>query len=473
MSPDEIHWMSAIELIDAYRRRTLSPVEVAEAILARIDEVNPKINAIVTLTAELALQEAAEAEAAYARGDDGPLAGVPFTVKDIIPTGGIRTTFGSKLYEDFVPDRDAIVFERLKGAGGVMLGKTNVPDLALMAVTDNLIFGPARNPWDTRKTTGGSSGGAAGAVAAGLGPLAAANDGGGSIRIPAHLCGVFGIKPQFGRVPSYPQVYHGGETTNHEGPITRTVADAALMLDVTAGPDERDRFSLPACGTSYLDALVGGVEGLRVAYTDGLTVPCVEREVARVAREAAAVFAGLGCELVEDDPHIPDLTQDLVTIMILETATAFEDRMEEAKEKLFPLYLPFLDLPAAFSSLDYVRARYHREDLWQSIWPFFEKYDLLLTPTAACAAFDLKEGGSMGPETIDGVEVSPASLAGFTVPFNFTGQPAASVPCGFTAAGLPVGLQIVGRRYDEATVLRAAAAFEEARPWAARHPGIG
>lgn len=472
MNPDDICWMSARELIRAYRKKELSPVEATRAILDRIEEVNPRINAIVTLTADLAMEQARAAEAAYLGGDAGPLAGVPLTIKDLILTRGIRTTFGSRLYEDFVPEEDAVLVQRLKSAGAVMLGKTNVPDLALMAVTDNLIFGPARNPWDLGKTTGGSSGGAAGALAAGLGPLAAGNDGGGSIRIPAHLCGVFGLKPQFGRVPSYPHVFHGGETTNHEGPMSRTVADAALMLDVMAGPDERDRFSLPRPPASFLESINGGVKGLKVAYTTDLAVPAVEREVLEITARAARVFEELGCEVVEDDPGIPDLTQDLVTAMILETATAHEDHLDEAKEKLFPLYLPFLELPAAFSSTDYVRALFHRDDLWQRLWPFFQKYDLLITPAAACVAFDLKEGGTMGPETVDGVEASPTTLAGFTIPFNYTGQPAASIPCGFTSAGLPVGLQIVGRRFDEPTVLRAAAAFEEARPWADRRPAL-
>jgi aspartyl-tRNA(Asn)/glutamyl-tRNA(Gln) amidotransferase subunit A len=472
MTPDEICWMSALELIGAYRRKEVSPVEVVRSILERVERVNPIINAIVTLTPDLAIEQAREAEAAYLKGEAGPLAGVPVTIKDIILTKGIRTTFGCRLYENLVPGEDAILVDRLKRAGVAILGKTNVPDLALMAVTDNLIFGPARNPWDIRKTTGGSSGGAGGALAAGLGPIAAANDGGGSIRIPAHLCGVFGLKPQFGRVPSYPHVFHGGETTNHEGPMARTVADAALMLDVMAGPDERDRSSLPPPGVSYLESTKGGIKGLKVAYSTGFNVPAIERDVLEVVGKAAAVFEELGCDVTEDDPGIPDLSQDLVTIMILETAAAHEDHLEEAKEKLFPLYRPFLDLPSAFSSMDYVRACYHKEDMWQKLWPFFEEYDLLLTPTAACAAFDLKEGGSMGPETIDGKEAGPTSIAGFTVPFNYTGQPAASVPCGFTGGGLPVGLQIVGRRFDEATVLRAAAAFEEARPWAGRHPEL-
>lgn len=472
MGKQEIIRMSALELLEAYRKKELSPVEVTGAVLERIEAVNPKINAIVTLTGDLAMEGARSAEAAYLRGEARRLEGVPLTIKDLILTKGIRTTCGSRLFEDYIPDRDAVLVERLKGAGAVMLGKTNVPEFGLIAVTDNVLFGPARNPWDTAKTTGGSSGGAAGGLAAGFGPLAAGNDGGGSIRIPASLCGVFGLKPQFGRVPSYPHAVHGWETMNHEGPMARSVADAALMLDVMAGPDDRDRFSLPASGVNYLEATKGGVGGLKVAYTQDLASSALDPEVAEVTREAALVFEEIGCEVACDDPGIFDMAQDLTALVIVETATAHEGHLDEAKEKMYPLYRPFLEMTGMFSSGDMARVGFRREDLWDRLWPFFEKYDLLLTPTTSCPAFDLKEGGMLGPDRVEGKDATPASWISFTFPFNFTGQPAASVPCGFTADGLPVGLQLIGRRYDEPTVLRAAAAFEEARPWAGRHPDI-
>jgi aspartyl-tRNA(Asn)/glutamyl-tRNA(Gln) amidotransferase subunit A len=472
MSGNEIHWMSAHQLLDAYREGSLSPVEVTAAILERVDAVNPRINAIVTPTPEMAIEQAKESEKRYRDGDARALEGIPVTVKDLIPTKGIRTTFGSKLYEEYVPDQDAVLVERLKAAGTVMLGKTNTPEFGLVAVTDNLIFGPARNPWDLKKTTGGSSGGAGGALAAGLGPLAVGNDGGGSIRVPSSLCGVFGIKPQFGRIPSTGKPYHGWETMNAEGPMARSVADAALMLDVMAGPDDRDRFSLPAPRVSYGAEVEAGVEGLKVAYTSDLSNQAVEPEVVEITRKAASSFAELGCVFAEDDPGIPDLSNDLVTVVVLETATAHEEHLDRAKELLYPLYVPFLELPPVFSSMDYVRVGYHREDMWQNLWPFFEKYDLLLTPATSCAAFDIREGGMLSPDTIDGKPATPASWIGFTFPFNFSGQPAASVPCGFTGSGLPVGLQIVGRRYDEATVLQAAAAFERANRWVDRHPDL-
>ena len=472
MSDQELCWMSAIELLDAYRSKKLSPVEVTRAVLERISEVNSKINAIVTLTSDLALEQAKAAEEAYKRGEAAALAGVPMTIKDLIATKGIRTTFGSLLFEDYVPDEDAVLVERLRDAGVVILGKTNVPEFGLVAVTDNLIFGPALNPWDTKKTVGGSSGGAAAGVVAGLGPLAVGNDGGGSIRIPSSLCGSFGIKPHFGRIPSGPKPYHGWESMNAEGPITRTVADAALMMDVMAGPDDRDRMSLPASGVNYLESIKGGVKGLKVAYTSDLAVAAVEPEVVEITKKAAFAFSELGCDVVEDDPGIFDMAQDLTVMVILETVTAHEHHLEEATEKMYTLYKPFLELMDVFNGRDRVRVDYNREEMWDKMRRFFEKYDLLLTPTAACPAFDLKEGWMLGPETINGVEQNPASWIGFTFPFNFTGQPAASIPCGFTAGGLPVGLQIVGRRYDEPTVLRAAAAFEAAHPWADRHPDL-
>jgi len=472
LDDEKIRWMSALDLMRAYKAKEVSPVEVTESILRTVEKVNPKVNAIVTLTDQLALEMAKESESAYMNGNPRLLEGVPVTIKDLIVTKGIRTTYGSKLFEDCVPDVDAVLVERIRHAGGVILGKTNVPEFGLIAVTDNLIFGPSRNPWDLLRTTGGSSGGAAAALACGFGPIAVGNDGGGSIRIPASLCGVFGLKPQFGRVPSYPHLVRGWETLNHEGPLSRTVADSALLLDVMAGSDDRDRFSLPEPNISYLETLKAEIKGLKIAYTQDLSVDAVDKEVVEITRKAAGVFEDLGARVEEDDPGIPKMDMELTTMVIVETFVAHEHHLSEAREKMFPLYKPLLDLADSFKATDIVRANFKREDLWEKIRLFFERYDILLTPTTACAAFELKEGGMLGPEMIDGKPVSPASWVGFTFPFNFTGQPAASVPCGFTSEGLPVGLQIVGRRLDEQTVFRVARAFEEAKPWGDLHPPL-
>ncbi len=469
---DDIIWMSAHELLESYRASRLSPVEVLGAVLERVERVNPAINAVVTLTADLAQEQARASEEAYRNGTARALEGVPVTIKDLIHVKGVRNTYGSRLFEDFVAGEDAVLVERLKGSGAVIVGKTNTPEFGLVAVTDNLVFGPSRNPWDISKTTGGSSGGAAASVVAGFGPLAAGNDGGGSIRIPASLCGAFGLKPQFGRVPSYPYSLHGWDTMNHEGPITRTVADAALMLNVMAGPDERDRRTLPASGVDYLEGLDDGIEGLRVAYTCDLSAPAVDPEVAEITRKAAFAMSELGCEVAEEDPGIMDMSGDLTMLVIAEQAAVHSENLDEDLEKMYPAFAPFIMLEPSLDAADIARIAFHREDIWDRLWRFFSRYDLLLTPTTACAAFDLKEGPMTCPDEINGIPMTPANWIAFTHPFNFTGQPAASVPCGFTASGLPVGLQIVGRRYDETTVLRASAAFENAFPWSGRHPDI-
>src|SRR5207249_2891663 len=366
--------LSAPELAALIRRKKVSPVEVVDAILTRIEKINPKINAYVTLDADAARRGAKAAERSLGRKGArlGPLHGVPFSVKDLVITKGLRTTFGTPLYRDNVPTEDAPMVERLKAAGGIMLGKTNTPTFGWLGVTHNLLFGATRNPWALDRSPGGSSGGASAAAAAGLGPLHIGTDGGGSIRIPASFAGIFGFKASWGRIPTYPA--SGTWNLSHIGPMTRTVADAALMLAVSSGPDERD-------------------------------------------------------------------------------------------PGLLPLVEKFLRQPPT----QYVQAWFDRLAWWQHPRAFFEQHDLLLTPTVACPPLPI------GVDTITEIAGRPVSFYGwipFTYPFNLTGQPAASVPAGFTKSGLPVGLQIVGRRLDDATVLRASAAFERARPWGDRRAPI-
>jgi len=463
--------MSALELTEAISRGELSPVDVLDAVLERVKRYNPEINAIVTLTEKSARESAEKAEKMVKKGEKlGPLHGVPATIKDTVFTKGVRTTFGSKMYENFIPDEDAVLVERLKKAGAVIIGKTNVPEFGLIPVTDNLVFGPTRNPWDKSKTSGGSSGGAAAAVAAGMGPLASGSDGGGSIRIPSSLCGVYGIKPSFGRIPIHPRplVY---VTTDCLGPIARTVSDAAVMLDVMAGPDDRDRFSLPATDVSYLETLENGIEGSRIAYSHDLGYAVVDPEVEQLTKKAAFSFEKLGCEVTEIKPDLFDMQYELITMVIAETITANEEHLEEWKEKTYPLYQGYLQLEETFSVRDIVRVQYKREELWGKMRKIFEDYDFLLTPTTAVPAFELEEG-TMGPTEIAGETVGPVGWIAFTYPFNFTGQPAASVPCGFTRDRLPVGLQIVGNRYDDNGVLRASRAFEKAFPWQDKKPPL-
>lgn len=468
----EICWMSATELLAAYKKKELSPLEVVKTLLARIDEINPKINAIVTRTGDMALAAAGESEKAFQKGEPRPLEGVPIPIKDNVFTKGVRTTFGSRLYENFVPDSDAILVERLKSAGAIIFGKTNLPEFGLVGITDNMVFGKTVNPWNLRRTSGGSSGGAAAAVISGLCPVAHGNDGGGSIRIPSSFCGVFGLKPSFGRVPIYPHL-PGWETLNHEGVISRTVEDNALILDVMAGPSIYDAVSLPQYPGKFRKDMQGDIKGLRLAFCSDLGggFP-VDGQVLEISRKAAFSFNEFGCTVEEIKPGWLNLEPDFLVTLLSETLTAHEDEQDKYREMAFPAYVPFLDIATAFTNRDVIRVQFNRYKFNEQVSRVFEKYDLVLTPTLPTAAFEAGDKGPLNPEKINGVDASPSSWVCFTYPFNFTGQPAASVPCGFNSEGLPVGLQIVGRRLDEAGVLRAAAAFEKAHPWRDKKPPI-
>jgi aspartyl-tRNA(Asn)/glutamyl-tRNA(Gln) amidotransferase subunit A len=464
MSREDICWMSAADLAKSIRRKKLSPVEVVEDILERIEVINPKINAYVTVIANSALAEAKKAEKAVMKGGElGPLHGVPFSVKDLVFTKGVRTTFGCKLLEDFVPEEDAVHVARLKTAGAIMLGKTNTSEFGFKPLTDNLIFGITRNPWKLEKSPGGSSGGAAAAVASGLGPLAVGVDGGGSIRIPSSCCGVFGIKPQLGRVPRYP-AYQGGELITHEGPITRTVRDAALMLDVMAGYHWGDFYSLPAPAVSFTKSLKGGVKGLKIAWSPDLGYATVDPQVKAICEKAAREFSSLGGNVDEAHPAFDNPESHIGTFFGSDALVALSvlGPIDQIIDKLSPLSATMLFLATELKATDYVKAVFAKHELSVKSGRFFQSYDLLLTPTLASPPLPVDFEDPIGY----------LKWLPFTPVFNFTGQPAASVPAGWTKEGLPVGLQIVGRPYDEATVFRAAAAFEEAHPWAQRKPPL-
>jgi aspartyl-tRNA(Asn)/glutamyl-tRNA(Gln) amidotransferase subunit A len=464
--------MSALDLTQGYASGELSPVDVLEEILGRVKRYNPELNAIVTVTEASARAAARKAEKDTKDGKKvGPLNGVPITIKDLVHTKGVRTTFGSKLYENYVPDEDAVLVERLKKAGAVIIGKTNVPEFGLIAYTDNPIFGPTRNPWDKSKTVGGSSGGAAAAVASGMGPVAHGNDGGGSVRIPPNFCGVYGLKPSFGRVPDYPGLQMW-ETLNCDGPITRTVSDAALVLDVMAGPDERDRFSLPATGERYLESVDKGIDGSKVAYSPNLGYAALDVEIENLTRKASFSFEMLDCSVTEIKPDLPNMENDLVNMIVAKTVTAIGNRLEEWKKVLYPYYSSFLALEPGLKARDIIRIDYKREELWKKMRRIFEEYSFLLTPVTAVPAFEIQPNAAGTPNKIAGKGVGPIGWMPFTYPFNFTGQPAASIPIGFTSKGLPVGLQIIGNRYDDLGVLRASRAYEKMHPWQNRKPPL-
>jgi aspartyl-tRNA(Asn)/glutamyl-tRNA(Gln) amidotransferase subunit A len=469
MVTDDLAWTSATSLAAMIRKKKVSPVDVVDATLARIEKLNPRLNAYVTVLADEARARAKAAERALGRRSAtlGPLHGVPYSVKDLVVTEGVRTTFGTPLFRDNVPTEDAPIVQRMTAAGGVMIGKTNTPTFGWIGATHNLLFGATRNPWDLERTPGGSSGGASAAVAAGLAPLAIGTDGGGSIRIPASFAGIFGHKPSYGRIPLHP--VSGAWSLSHVGPMTRTVADAALMMNVCAGPDERDQYSLPAERVDYLKAIEASLKGLRVAYTDDLGfAETVDPEVRAACAKAARAFRELGCRVETVRPGWPSPRDAWMQIFCGGIATRmapFRDRRSEIEPGLLEIIERTLGEPPT----RYVQAWFDRLAWWQHPRAFFEKYDLLLTPTVACPPF---AADGEGPGVIDGRRVDRYGWIPYTYPFNATGQPACSVPAGFTRDGLPIGLQIVGRRFDDVTVLRAAAGYERVRPWASMQPPL-
>ncbi|WP_287787529.1 amidase [Acidiphilium sp.] len=476
---DDVARMDARTLAAHIRTRALSAMEVTETALARLARLDPLLHAFCTPTPELARATARAVDAQLAAGEPvGPLAGVPVGIKDLVFTANIRTTFGSPLYRDFVPEEDDIVVERLKAAGAVILGKTNATEFGYSGVGHNPVFPTTRNPWDTALTPGGSSAGSGAAVAAGIVPFAIGSDGGGSVRIPAAHCGIYGFKPSMGRVPVYPgcrdERYPGAsswESLEHIGPMSRSVGDAALMLNAIVGPDPRDRYSIPASDGDYLAAIAEpDITGLRVAFSEDWGYAAVDPEVRRVAAAAAEVFATvLGCRLERADPGWEDPAAMFATLIAAETDLGGMRRMINGREHEISPHLLDL-LRRDWTAEEITDAKTGRKRLCNTMWRFMAHYDLLLTPTLAVPPFPVH---MQGPEVIDGRMVRSNAWLCFTFPANLTGQPAASVPAGLTAAGLPVGLQIMGRHLDDRTVLRASAAFEHARPWLERLPWHG
>ncbi|MEP7198987.1 MAG: amidase [Chloroflexota bacterium] len=468
MTHDDLCFMPATEMAEAIRHKHVSPIEVMDAIYARIHAVNPQLNAYCTLTEDAARAAAKDAEATVMRDNElGRLHGVPVSIKDLLITKGVRTMRGSKIYEHFIPDEDAPVVEYLKAEGAIVLGKTTTPEFGHKGMTDSLVTGVSRNPWNLERTCGGSSGGAGASVAAGMGPLAVGTDGGGSIRIPASFNGIFGIKASFGRVPAYPP--SAVASLSHTGPMTRTVRDAALMLDVMKGEDDRDLMSLPFDDEDYVAACDKGVHGLRVAWSANLGYAPVDPEVARITERASQVFASdLGCHVEAADPGFAN-PEHIFQVMWAGALGAYlHPYLAQWEMQMDPQLVAMVKAAEALTAFDYANAFNQRAQLWDVARKFFDRYDLLLTPTVAVAAFPL----GAAPTTVGGQVVSWSGWTPFSFPFNLTGQPAATVPCGFTADGLPVGLQIVGARFAEATVLAASAAFEAARPWADKRPSI-
>jgi aspartyl-tRNA(Asn)/glutamyl-tRNA(Gln) amidotransferase subunit A len=455
---------SATELITAYRAKELSPVEATERTLTTIAARDGELNAFCLVDGDAALADARASEARWARSEPaGPLDGVPVGVKDLLVTRGWPTLRGSTAIDPAGPwEDDAPVVASLRRSGAVLPGKTTTPELGWKGVTDSALCGITRNPWDPRMTPGGSSGGSSAALAAGMVPLALGTDGGGSIRIPCAFCGLPGIKPTFGLVPAWPASPFG--PVSHVGPMARTVADLALMLDVIARPDPRDWQQLPPAVRPYTAGLDDGVTGLRIAFSPELGYAAVDPEIAGLVAQAAMAFAALGAHVELVDPGFADPRSTFDVLWSTGAARAIA--LLPATDGIDPGLAAIAELGRSFSGVDYLTACGERDQLAIAMSRFHEEWDLLLTPAMPIAAF---EAGREVPE--DAEDPRWPGWTPFTYPFNLTQQPAATVPCGFTSAGLPAGLQIVGPRHGDGLVLRAARAYEQAHPQATVAPG--
>ena len=467
----DLSFASATELVRLIAAREVSVVELTELFYRRIDELNPRLNAYLALCPDQALAQARAAQEAVQRGDGlGPLHGIPISIKDLELTQGVTTTMGSRVFRERTPSIDSAVVERIRKAGAIILGKTNTPEFGLSGTTENMLGDPCRNPWDTQRTPGGSSGGAAAALASGLCTLATGSDGGGSIRIPASFSGVFGIKPSLGRVPRYGG--YGDPASNQfsqAGPLSRTVRDAALLLQVLAGPDPRDPISMREPPPDYLAELEGGVAGWRIAWSPDLGYAPVEPDVVKVTRQAAHVFAELGAVVDETNLTLEDPFPAFWDVFATASYASYGNLLEDHREDLTEYARKALEHGASVSGADFSRGLLRVDQLRRQMENLFDQYDLLLTPTMPVAAFPIDER----PSVIGGRQVDPSwGFLPFTFPINMSGQTASSVPCGFDAEGMPIGLHIVGPHGAESKVLRASAAFEEARPWSGQRPPV-
>ena len=470
MSNRDLCFTSATDLARLYRARKASPLDVMEAVLARIDTVNPKLNAYATVARESALAAARKATAALKhKGTLPPLHGVPVSIKDLTPTKGIRTTWGSKIYEHHVPDEDALIVQRLKAAGAIVLGKTNTPEFGAGGNTFNAVFGVTRNPWNPALTCGGSSGGAAVALATGMGPLAQGSDLGGSLRTPASFCGVLGFRTTAGLVPKHP-VELAWDTLSVTGPMARTVTDIALMLSVIAGPDDRSPISYRVDTREFIGAVKRpSVKSWRIAWTPDLNglIP-VDDEVAKVAEGAMRVFRSLGAKVEAACPNFSEVNDIVLASRGLSFVANYSRYLAQWEPQMQKGLVWNIKQGLSLTPGQIAHGELSRTRLWHRVRAFMENRDLLILPTVAVLPFPVEQPY---PTEINGKPLDNYTQWFFlTYGITVTGLPAISVPCGFTRSGLPVGLQIVGRRRQEAAVLCAAAAFEAAAPWADKIP---
>jgi aspartyl-tRNA(Asn)/glutamyl-tRNA(Gln) amidotransferase subunit A len=474
MNENELVFTPAWKQARMIAQKQVSPVEITELYLRRIERLNPHLNAYITVWADRAMAEARQAEARVMNGQDlPPLHGVTVSLKDLEATGGIRTTLGSLIFKDTVPQHDSVVAERVKRAGAIILGKTSTPEFGLGsrgATTENRLMDACKNPWDPEHTTGGSSGGAGAAQVAGLCALATGSDGGGSIRIPASFCGVFGFKPTNGRVPRAEGL--GKPEPNQfsqSGPMTNYVRDAAILLQELSGPDSRDPSPYLREGPpDFLAALDGDIKELRIGWSPDMGFGTVDSEVGARVREAAYVFKDLGCHVEDADIGLDDHWEHFWNVFTANAYASYSDLLDERANDLTYYAREALEHGRSVTGAQYARSVRDAFELRLQMNEFMERYDLLLTPTTSVVAFKVADP----PKTIAGREVNPFwGFYPYTFPINMAGLPAASIPCGFLD-GLPLGLHAIGRRGEDGLVLRASARFEEARPWQDKHPPL-
>jgi amidase len=453
------------------RDEKITPVEVADSFLDRIGKINPLINAYCTVAADSALEAAKHKGKELSGGKPpGPLCGLPVAIKDVTLTKGIRTTFGSTLYKDYVPDIDSLTVERLKEAGAIIIGKTNTPEFAAGGATYNDLFGPTSTPWNTKYNSGGSSGGSAAAVAAGLCALAGGNDLGGSLRIPASFCGIVGLRPSPGRVPGYPNDLNW-DTMSLEGPMARSVADLALMLDVLSGPDKRSPVALLPKESSFFESVKNREKRtIKVAWSDNLNLTPVDEEVLAIARASINILRDLGWTVVEETPDFSGLQKTAAVLRGVRYGALYQDKLDNPEfiEKVNPNIINNTRQGLALSAAEIAGAERHRSQLWQHMLEFYSRYDLIITPTVPVKPF---LANTAYPTEINGKPMeSYIDWIMLTYAFSVTGLPAISLPCGWTHDGFPVGLQIAGKPAGERELLIAAACYEEANPWLHKRP---
>ena len=466
----ELCFLTATELARRIRARDVSVTDVVQAHLAQIERVNPKVNAIVTLTAERALAEARAKDAALARGEAaGPLFGLPVAHKDLVPTKGIRTTFGSPIYRDYIPEQDALLVERLRAAGAVTIGKTNTPEFGAGSQTFNEVFGRTLNPYDLTKTCGGSSGGAAVALACGMVPIADGSDTGGSLRNPASFCNVVGLRGAVGRVPPWP-TDTAWATLHVPGPMARTVADVALMLSAMAGPDRRSPIAIADPGDRFRAPLGRDFKGVRIAWSRDLGGLPVDRRVTKVLDAQRATLEGLGCHVEDGQPDFAEARQIFQVLRALNFATRYGPLLAKHRHQMKDTVIWNTEEGLKLTAREIGEVDVQRTRLYHRVREFMERHEFLLLPAAQVPPFDVTQpyvteiNGVRLPTYIDWMRV----CSDITV----TGLPAISVPAGFTDDGLPVGLQIVGRHQDEWGVLQLAHAFEQATGFGRRRPPL-